>query len=250
MKPMVNGNQKRTRSERVAAVELPPGVVGRTLGYLRQGHILVRIGLCACASLVLWAVTQAWSPPLSYYEGYVPARDIHASIEFDQPDLEATLEARRKAGELAFAVYSNDDEQLTQLRARLMNTVNKVLGADSVEAVGVDEWSRFMPPQEISPKQPKKSALKKKTATGQTKLTATLPISPDRNKPARIPVRQVSVRNQLGSDAERQAPEKQTPEKIGAENGNSESQPTGTNLTEESAQGQTSSDETVPDNGT
>lgn len=142
---MPNGTQKRKRSERVAAVELPPGVFGRTIGYLRQGHILVRVGLCVCAALVLWGITGAWAPPLVYYEGYVPSRDIHASVEFEQPDDQATEEAKRQASDLALAVYSNDEEKLIQLRARLINTVDKILGANSVEAVGTDEWAKFLP---------------------------------------------------------------------------------------------------------
>ncbi len=41
---MASGSQKRTRSERVAALELPPGLLERTWDYLQRGDVLGLVG--------------------------------------------------------------------------------------------------------------------------------------------------------------------------------------------------------------
>jgi cyclic-di-AMP phosphodiesterase PgpH len=60
----MNGSQKRTRLERVAALELPPGLLERTWEYLQRGDVLVRLGLCVLTVIALWLVTTAWSIPM------------------------------------------------------------------------------------------------------------------------------------------------------------------------------------------
>ena len=50
---MPTSGQKRTRSERVAALELPPSGWERALASLRRRDVLLRIGLCLLTALVL-----------------------------------------------------------------------------------------------------------------------------------------------------------------------------------------------------
>lgn len=143
---MSNGNQKRTRQQRVATVELPPGAWGKFVGQLRRGSILLRLTLCALVALFLWAFTLGWDPPFAYRVGDIPQRDIVARINFEQPDEEATSKARQRARDLALAVYDQDPEPLVQLQAQLRNEITKLLAAEEVSDVDPALWSDFEPP--------------------------------------------------------------------------------------------------------
>src|SRR5438105_12577648 len=98
-------SQKRTRSERVAALELPPGMLDRAWQYLRRGDVLLRLGLCVLTILALWAVTAAWRPPLAYRTGYVPPRNISAKVAFQKS---STDEARERALRDLLYFYEQD----------------------------------------------------------------------------------------------------------------------------------------------
>ena len=97
---MSNGMQKRTRQQRVATVELPPGLWGTLLGNLRRGSVLLRLALAAVVALFLLAFTRGWDPPFSHYEGEIPSRDIVARVNFEVLDPEATKEAKENARRL------------------------------------------------------------------------------------------------------------------------------------------------------
>ena len=143
---MASGNQpKRTRQQRVASVELPPGTFGRLVSQLRRGSVLLRIALCGIVAVVLWSFTQSWDPPFSYRLGQVPDRDVIAQIDFSQPDLEETERQRQKARGLALAVYDQDPQPLIQLRAQLRNEIAKLLSAETFEDVDQDLWEEFQP---------------------------------------------------------------------------------------------------------
>ena len=91
---MSSGGQKKTRLERVAALEMPPNMVERMLGDLQRGDVLLRIGLCFLSAIFLWAVVGAWAPPFAIRRGFVPDRDILARVEFKKQDDVATQTAR------------------------------------------------------------------------------------------------------------------------------------------------------------
>jgi len=143
---MSNGSQKRTRQQRVATVELPPGAWGKFVGQLRRGSILLRLALCALVALFLWAFTRGWDPPFAHRLGEIPQRDIVARIDFEQFDDEATDKARQLARTRALAVYDQDPEPLVQLRAQLRNEITKLLAAEKVSDVDPALWAEFEPP--------------------------------------------------------------------------------------------------------
>ena len=143
---MSNGSQKRTRQQRVAAVELPPGPWGMLIGHLKRGHVLLRLALCTLVALFLWAFTRGWDPPFSYEVGEIPARNIIARVDFEKPDLAATKEARQRARKLAIAVYDQDPEPLVQLRAELRSEISKLLSAEQFADVDAALWKEFEPP--------------------------------------------------------------------------------------------------------
>lgn len=145
---MSNGNQPqtRTRQQRVATVELPPGTWGTLLGQLRRGSVLLRMTLCALVALFLLIFTQGWDPPFNYRVNEIPVRDIIASVDFEQVDLEATEEARDRARRLAVAMYDQDPEPLVQLRAQLSSEISKLIAAEKLEDVDPQLWAEFEPP--------------------------------------------------------------------------------------------------------
>ncbi len=142
---MSNGNQKRTRQQRVATVELPPGAWGLLVGQIRRGSILLRVASCTLVALFLWAFTHGWDPPFNHRLGEIPQRDIIARVDFEQPDSEATREARRRARSLALAVYDQDPAPLEQLRAQLRSEIGKLLTNENWEDVDAKVWQDFQP---------------------------------------------------------------------------------------------------------
>ena len=116
---MSSVNRKRTRSERVAALELRPGWVDRTADYVRRGDVLVRLAVLGVLAVVaLWCVTLSWSVPLEYHRNYTPPRNIVANAPFDKVDPDATKEAHPWRGRKVSYVYENDKDPLVQLRHR------------------------------------------------------------------------------------------------------------------------------------
>ncbi len=80
---MATGGQKRRRSERVAALELPPGFWRRSWLALRRHDVLVRISLCMAAALLLCVVIRGWHPPFVFRKDYAPAYDVVARVPFE-----------------------------------------------------------------------------------------------------------------------------------------------------------------------
>lgn len=142
---MINGNKKRTRQQRVASVELPPGTLGRIFDGLRQGHILLRIALCALTTILLWGIARGWAPPFPYYDGYVPSRDLLARVDFEQQDAKATDEAREKVRSLTLGIFSQDPAELVQLRAKLQIALDKIFLAESLTDLDNQAWQAFEP---------------------------------------------------------------------------------------------------------
>src|SRR3954469_24635452 len=118
---MSSGNQKKTRLQRVAALELPPNLAERLLGSVQRFDVLVRIGLCFLAAVVLWLIVCGWVPPFPYRTGVVPERDLLARVPFRKFDPVATKSEKDKAASQVRFVYEQDPSKLQQLRAALKN---------------------------------------------------------------------------------------------------------------------------------
>ena len=149
---MANHVQRRTRSQRVATIELPPSLLERTWEYLHRGDVLLRLTLCFLTAVALWAVTGSWAPPFAFRKDFTPRRDIVARAPFKVLDIQATKEARDRAKRRVRFVYDLDKEPLVQLRAGLSNRVKVILGAASWSEVDRKAWDEFFaPPIETSP---------------------------------------------------------------------------------------------------
>lgn len=142
---MSNGGTKRTRSERVAALELPPSRTARALLQLRHSTSLARLGLSLLAILALWVVMRGWAPPFSYHVGYFPSRELMARVSFEKSNPDETRDKQQAARSRARYVYTQNPEALVQLRSALVNQVLAVTNAASLDELSDDVWEQFDP---------------------------------------------------------------------------------------------------------
>lgn len=136
----------RTRSQRVASVELPRGRFSNLFAALRQGAVLLRLGIALSAIVAVLAMTQAWDPPRDFYLEQTPSRDIVAATEFQQLDERATDEARERARQFAEAVYDNDPMPLQQLKGVVLSEIDQLIAATAYDAVDTEIWLTYQPP--------------------------------------------------------------------------------------------------------
>ncbi|MHB8970466.1 MAG: HD family phosphohydrolase [Pirellulaceae bacterium] len=137
--------QRITRSDHVASLTLPPGRVARVFGRLRRADVLLRIGICLLAAVCMWLITCGWRPPFGYRIGYLPDRDICASVAFSVPDPEGTERLREKKRSEVTCTYVHDDRPLKELRSALKSRVFQVLAAESTAKVDTQVWAEFLP---------------------------------------------------------------------------------------------------------
>ena len=140
---MTNGSQKRTRLERVAALELPPGALERAVLYLRSRDVLIRMGLCVLAAIAMWLMMRGWAAPFSYRSGFEPPRDIISRVAFEIPDRSATEKEIERVRSQVVYTYDNDPEELKQRRAELVNIVAKIIAAPTLAELGPEVWDDF-----------------------------------------------------------------------------------------------------------
>ncbi len=145
---MANGGQRRTRSERVAALELPPGRWERAWLGLCQRDVLARIALAFLAAVAVCVIIKAWDPPLRWRTGMVPTHYVTAHVEFKREDQETTRQARLKAREETKAVFIQDVKPLQQLRADLRNTVAELTKTEALTDTTAELWKEFLSPAE------------------------------------------------------------------------------------------------------
>jgi len=157
---MAASGPRRTRSERVAALGLPPGKLARTLSALGRREVLARLALGLVTCAVLFVVIRGWMPPFGFRKGMTPERDIVARVAFRIPDPEAWSRAQERAALESLAVYGHDPQPLVQLRAALQNSLLELAAAETLDQVDPALWSAFQPPRPKSapPADPKKEA--------------------------------------------------------------------------------------------
>jgi len=138
---MSHGNPKRPRS----VLELPPSRWARLLERARKSDVTLRVLLAALAAVFMWLATGAWAPPFAYRTGYTPPRNITARVQFSQPDVQATEEARREARRNVICFYENDTQPIDELQNALIGSVLKALEAKSYEELDKTTWAAFYP---------------------------------------------------------------------------------------------------------
>ena len=144
---MASGGQRRTRSERVAALELPPGQWERAWIDLRRRDVMGRIALAMLTAIAVCIIIRAWDPPQIWRAGMAPVRHINARVDFEQEDLAATEVARQRARNETRYIFSQDPQLLVRLRATLRTTIADLLKADTLNDSNRAIWQQFQPPR-------------------------------------------------------------------------------------------------------
>ena len=166
-------NQKITRSEHVASIALPPGRVAQVLGKLQRSDVLIRIGLCVAAALLIWLITSGWKPPFGYRAGYTPKRNIDARVAFRVPDEELTRQRREEKRSVVECVYRHDAKSLRELQRGLTNSLFGVMGAASYDELNKEVWKDFLSKVDKQPAIDDKAVFARARAAlaGDTELT-------------------------------------------------------------------------------
>lgn len=157
---MASGTFKRARTDRTSGFVLPPGKMARTLESLRRSDVLLRIGMCLGAALILWLLTSGWAPPFAYRAGYMPARDMIARVKFEVPDKQATESRNRQKRSEMLSIYVHDKKPLVQLQQALKDSIFKLVRAESFDKVDKSVWQKFYaPPDMLTPEEAAKAEL-------------------------------------------------------------------------------------------
>ncbi|MEX2141344.1 MAG: HDIG domain-containing metalloprotein [Pirellulales bacterium] len=143
---MSTSGQRRTRIERVAALELPPNFWERLWERVQHGDVWLRVAMCALAAVVMWGVIEGWNPPFPYRTGATPPRDVVAKTSFSVVDDIKTDQAREQARNQAAFVYINDPTPLVQLRAQMMNVIDEIGNTAKFADLRAALWAGFQPP--------------------------------------------------------------------------------------------------------
>ena len=143
---MSNGAKTRTRSQRVASVELPRGRFATLASNLRKGRVLLRIALCLVTALAVLAMTRGWDPPRDFRPDRIPERAVTVRTPFDEVDPEATQQERDRARRLAVAVYDHNPAPITLLKSEVKNDLSTLISAEDFASVDQGLWQSFSPP--------------------------------------------------------------------------------------------------------
>jgi putative nucleotidyltransferase with HDIG domain len=148
---MSNGSQRRTRSERVAALELPPGRWERAWIGVCHHDFLARAGLSLGAAAAICFFIRAWDPPMRGREGSTPNHFVTSRVDFSRSDPDATSEARNKARQETKAVFKHDPQAIVRLRNTLRTAVADVTKSETLNEASQQLWKEFQPPQAEPP---------------------------------------------------------------------------------------------------
>jgi len=140
---MASPNPVRTRSERVASLQLEPSAIRRQLSHLLSAGSLIQLLLAASSIVLLVVILQAWKPPFAYREGQVPERDIVARVAFDLVDAQQTKLLRDQRRRETLCYYENRPQAISQLRSALQNQFFALLNDRSSEELSTDQLSNI-----------------------------------------------------------------------------------------------------------
>jgi putative nucleotidyltransferase with HDIG domain len=143
---MSSAAPKRTRSERVQSLHLPPGKFKLLSEQFRHSEIWIRVGLAALAAGLMLLFCKSWEPPFPYRTGYIPARDMIAKVTFQVPDESKTRNLREQRRQETQVYYENRPQALSMRREALKDQLFLVLAADSLDRLspqGREAWKQF-----------------------------------------------------------------------------------------------------------
>lgn len=155
---MASISNKRTRSERVASIQLGPNQLSTWLSDLVTGPVLMRIAISLVAAVAILVIMRGWQPAFEFREGDVPARAIVARVPFDMVDVAKTAVLRDQKRRDVLCFYENRPELLSQsgLGSALKDDLSSLLGSKELDELNdeqratLDLFLNQPDPQELS----------------------------------------------------------------------------------------------------
>ncbi len=136
---MATNNSVRTRSERVASLQLQRSSWRLWTQQLLSGPAILKFLLACTAAVGMLVILRGWEPPFPYREGYVPPRAIVARVSFEVPDPNKTEVVREQRRREVLCYYENRPEALTQLRDAIKDQLFRLLGTKPLEDLEADQ---------------------------------------------------------------------------------------------------------------
>ncbi|MCA9181579.1 MAG: hypothetical protein KDA51_08995, partial [Planctomycetales bacterium] len=125
---MAPSTTKRTRSERVASIQLEPSSLHRWLRQFMTSKNLLQVALAIIAAVLIVVILQGWRPAFAYREGQIPQRDIVARVAFDMIDSGQTELLRKQKRREVLCYYENRSQPIAQLISTIKNKFSSLLG--------------------------------------------------------------------------------------------------------------------------
>lgn len=148
---MASGSSRKSRSTRADSFQLSNRRLREVIiESLRNGKNWGHILLSFVAALLMWGITQGWTPPFQYRIGYIPERDIVAAVSFEVEDEIGTVVQQRRAVAETLCIYNNDTYQLGKQQENLLLAVDELVAAESWETAPMEHWQKFLKVDQVS----------------------------------------------------------------------------------------------------
>ncbi len=136
---MASPTTKRTRSERVASLQLEPSSLHRWFRQILSGKNLIQMAIAMCAAALIAVIMHGWQPSFAYREGQIPQRDIVARVAFDMVDSRQTEMLRKQKRREVLCSYENRTQPMTQLVNTIKNKFSSLLGETPYEELSDEQ---------------------------------------------------------------------------------------------------------------
>ncbi|QDV25036.1 HD family phosphohydrolase [Aureliella helgolandensis] len=130
---MAQTHSKRTRSKRVASLQLEPSVLSRWLRQFLTGRTLLQSSVALVAALLIIVTLRGWLPPFSFREGQIPERDVVARVAFEVYDEGQTEQNRREKRRGELCLYENRPQPIFRLLDAIKSRVVLLLDSTPYE---------------------------------------------------------------------------------------------------------------------
>lgn len=116
---MESSGTKRTRSERVASLQLEPSTFSRIAATVFTGKNILQLLIALIAAGLLLVILRGWEPPFAFREGQIPERDIIARVQFEIQDTAQTDALRAQKRRDVACYYENNPSPIQNLHDSL-----------------------------------------------------------------------------------------------------------------------------------
>lgn len=145
---MAPSTTKRTRSERVASLQLQPSSLSRWTRQVFTAKSLLQAGLALCAATAIVIALEGWKPAFEFREGQILERNVVARVAFDVVDQGQTEMLRKQKRREVLTFYENRSQPILQLASTIKNKFSALLGDAPYEELTEEQreiLAKFMP---------------------------------------------------------------------------------------------------------